>query len=146
MRKPVENKGKNPLFTIDELKERLAPIFHLPEIQLVMLFGSAASESLRADSDLDFAILGDRVLDIVAVTNTFIALLHCNRVDLIDLRRSSPLLMREVVRTGKLLYERTPGAYVAFCSLAHRRYVDTAKLCAAQQASIHHFLHNRGLE
>jgi len=142
----VGRQNTPPLYTIEELKNRLAPLFHLPEVQLVVLFGSAASCSLRADSDLDFAILGDHVLDVVAVTTMLIPLLHCNNVDLVDLRHSDPLLMMEVARTGSLLFERTSGGYAAFCSLAHRRYVDTAKLRVAQKASIHKFLQARGLE
>ena len=145
MSTPGERLKKPPFTTIDELKKRLTPFFHLPEVQLVVLFGSAASDSLRADSDLDFAILGDHVLDLVALTNMLISQLHCNHVDLVDLRRSSPVLMMEVARTGALLFERTPGGYAAFCSLAHRRYVDTTKLRVAQKASIHRFLQARGL-
>ncbi len=134
------------ILTVDELKERLAPLFRFPGIQLVVLFGSAASGALRADSDLDLAILGDHALDVVALTNMIISLVHCNDVDLVDLRRSNPVLMMEVARTGVLLFERKPGGYVAFCSLAHRRYVDTAKLRVAEKASIHQFLVSRGLE
>lgn len=128
MHKPIESPGTPQFLTIDELTNRLAPLFRLPEVQLVVLFGSAASGSLRADSDLDFAILGDQALDLVALTNMVISLLHCNDVDLVDLRRSNPVLMMEVARTGLLLFERSSGGYVGFCSLAHRRYVDTAKL------------------
>jgi predicted nucleotidyltransferase len=132
--------------TVDQLKKRLDPLFHLPEIQLVVLFGSAASGALRADSDLDLAILGDHGFDLVALTNMIISLVHCNDVDLVDLRGSNPVLMMEVARTGVLLFERQPGGYVAFCSLAHRRYVDTAKLRTAEKTAIRQFLQARGLE
>jgi predicted nucleotidyltransferase len=132
------------LFTIAEIRERLAPLFADPDIDLVILFGSGAGGMTRADSDLDLAVKGRQPFDLVSLTNTITQLLHTDAVDVVDLRRASPLLMREVVQGGRLLYERTPGCYAAFCSLAHRRYVDTAKLRVAQRETIRHFLQNRG--
>jgi len=126
------------------LRERLAPLFANPAIELVILFGSMASGTGYAESDLDLAVRGNSVLDLVALTNDVTRLLHTDDVDLVDLRRASPLLMMEVAREGRLLYERTPGTYPAFCSLAHRRYVDTAKLRVAQRETIRCFLRQRG--
>lgn len=130
--------------TIAEIRERLTPLLADPDIDLVILFGSVAGGVTRADSDLDLAVKGREPLDLVALTNTITQLLHADAVDVVDLRRASPLLMMEVARGGQLLYERTPGTYAAFCSLAHRRYVDTAKLRVAQRETIRHFLRDRG--
>lgn len=116
---------------LNRLKEQLGPLLANPDVQLVMLFGSATSGALHAESDLDLAIQGRRPLDLVEVTNQVMRLLRTDRVDVVDLRRASPLLMMEIARGGRLLYERAPGLYVAFCSLAHWRYVDTAKLRVA---------------
>lgn len=130
--------------TIAEVRERLTPLFADPAIDLVILFGSVAGGTARADSDLDLAVKGRQPLDLVSLTNEITQLLRVDAVDVVDLRRASPLLMMEVVRGGQLLYERTPGCYTAFCSLAHRRYVDTAKLRVAQRETIRHFLRDRG--
>lgn len=89
--------------------------------------------------------MGDEPLDLLALTNEVIRLTHRNDVDVVDLRRISPLVAMEVARHGRLLYERTPGLYVEFCSLAHRRYADTAKLREAQRQVITMFLRERGL-
>ncbi|CAE6797943.1 type VII toxin-antitoxin system MntA family adenylyltransferase antitoxin [Nitrospira defluvii] len=130
--------------TIAHVRERLVPLFADPDLDLVILFGSVAGGVTHADSDLDLAVKGRQPLDLVSLTNEITRLLHTDAVDVADLRRASPLLMMEVVRGGQLLYERTPGCYAAFCSLAHRRYVDTAKLRVAQRETIRHFLQNRG--
>lgn len=130
--------------TIADIRERLAPLFADPGIDLVILFGSVAEGVARADSDLDIAVRGRQPLDLVSLTNTITRLLHADAVDVVDLRRASPLLMMEVVRGGRLLYERTPGSYVSLYSLAHRRYVDTAKLRVAQRDTIQRFLQDRG--
>ena len=48
-------------------------------------------------SDLDLAVLGDKPVDLVKVTNEVIKSLHLNEVDVVDLRRASPLLAMEIV-------------------------------------------------
>ena len=128
-----------------ELRERLAPLIEQGTIHLIVLFGSTVHGLTHHESDLDLAMQGSSPLDVVAVTTEAIRLLHANRVDVVDLRRASPLLMMEVVRGGRLVYEQRPGLYAEFCSLAHRRYVDTAKLRQAQQDAIRQFLDARGV-
>jgi predicted nucleotidyltransferase len=130
--------------SFDELCRRLAPLSADPDIDLAVLFGSVATGETRADSDVDLALLGRHPLDLVRLSNVVTQLLQTDAVDVVDLRRASPLLQNEVVKGGRLIYERVPGAYPAFCSLAHRRYVDTAKLRIAQREAIQQFLRERG--
>lgn len=127
------------------LMDQLAPLFRRPEIRFAVVFGSAATGQRHGRSDLDLALMGDNLLDLLALTNEVIRLIHRNEVDVVDLRRASPMLAIEVVRHGRLLYERTPGLYVEFCVLAYRRYADTAKLRDAQRQVIMRFLGERGL-
>jgi predicted nucleotidyltransferase len=131
--------------TVPELRVRLAPLFDDPRIELVIVFGSILRGVLHSKSDVDLAVQGGGPLDIVMLTNQITRLLRTDRVDVVDLRRISPLLMMEVVRGGVLLHERVAGSYVAFCSLAHRRYVDTAKLRVGQREAIRQFLRARGV-
>lgn len=131
--------------TQDEIRDKLTPLYSRPDLVLVILFGSTATGATHRQSDVDIAILGSNVLDIVEMTNAVMRLLSDNRADVVDLRRTSPLLAMEVARHGRVLYERRLGDYAAFYSLAYRRYVDTAKLRRAQQEAIAVFLHARGL-
>ena len=125
--------------------QKLSPLFLRPDLQLVILFGSQAGGKTRAESDVDLAIQGDGPLDLVALATEVIRLLQRSDVDLIDLRRAGPLLKMEVVRGGKLLFEKSPGLYLAFCSLATCRYIDTRKLREARKEGIDRFLEQRGL-
>lgn len=113
MKPQDEPAGMNTNPDLSRLREQLAPLYENPEIDLVILFGSRAAGEMHAESDIDLALRGRGPLDLVAMTNQVTQLLRTDRVDVVDLRRASPVLMMEVVRGGVLLYERSPGLYVA---------------------------------
>ncbi|MCL5966458.1 MAG: nucleotidyltransferase domain-containing protein [Deltaproteobacteria bacterium] len=137
---------KKPAITDpEELSEVLSPLFKEEGLQLVLLFGSAASGRVHSRSDIDLAFLFDKPVDILALTNRVTSLLHNDDVDVVDLKYTSPLLRYSVVKSGRLLYERCPGIFNEFCSLAFRRYVDTKKLRSGQSRSIRRFLEARGI-
>ena len=96
-------------------------------------------------SDIDLAFLFDKPVDILALTNRVIRLLHTDDVDVVDLKCASPLLKFSAVKNGKLLYERERGMFNEFYSLAFRMYVDTKKLRDAQATAIKQFLKAMGL-
>jgi predicted nucleotidyltransferase len=135
---------KNVL-SIEETKDRLSPLFKEEGLQLVLMFGSVVSGMMHKKSDIDLAFLFDRPVDILELTNRIIRLLHTNNVDVIDLKNANPLLRFSAARNGRILYEKLPGVFNEFCSLAFRMYVDTKKLRDAQAAGIRHFLEERGL-
>jgi len=134
------------IFTIEEIKRRLAPLFKDRGLQLAVVFGSTVSGGFKKQrSDVDLGFLFDQPADILALTNHIIRLLHFDDVDVADLRYATPLLRFSVAKNGKLLYERSPGLFHEFYSLAFRRYVDTKKLRDAQTKAIELFLEERGL-
>lgn len=133
------------MLSISEIKDRLAPIFDDEGLSLIILFGSMASGAVHARSDVDIAFLYDRKVDILELTNRASMLLGTDRVDVVDLRLAAPLLKFTAARTGKIFYERSPGVFSEFYSLAFRRYVDTKKLRDAQESSVRMFLVERGL-
>jgi predicted nucleotidyltransferase len=126
--------------SLEELRERLTPLFRDKGLRFALVFGSAALGQLHKQSDVDLAFSFDEPTDIISLTNRVIRLLHTDRVDVVDLKRAAPLLRYSAVKTGKLLYERTPGLYHEFCSLAFRMYADTKKLRDAQAQAIGQFL------
>jgi predicted nucleotidyltransferase len=139
----MRNSDKIP--SIDEIKERLKPLFKEEELELILLFGSVASRISHKKSDIDLAFLFDKPLDILALTNKVIKLLHTDNVDVVDLKRANPLLKFSIAKNGKLLYERSPGLFNEFYSFAFRRYIDTKKLRSAQGETIKNFLEEKGL-
>lgn len=132
-------------FNVDEIKNNLAPLFNDEGLQLVLLFGSVASGKEYHKSDIDLGFLFDRPIDILSLTNRVIQLLRKDKVDVVDLRRASPLLKFLAIRQGKVLFEQRLGLFNAFQSLTFRIYVDTKKLRDAQEKVIQNFLGERGL-
>ncbi|MEW6001351.1 MAG: nucleotidyltransferase domain-containing protein [Nitrospirota bacterium] len=134
------------IISVEEIRNKLAPLFENEGLQLVVLFGSAVSERIHKQSDIDIALLFDRPIDIFSLTNKVIRLLRTNNIDVIDLRYASPLLKFIIAKSGRLLYEREQGIFNEFYSLAFRRYVDTKKLRDAQETAIKHFLKRKRLQ
>ena len=138
------SKAKNTT-SIKEIRDRLNPIFQDKGLQLALLFGSAASGKMHKQSDIDLAFLFNTPANVLSLTNKIIQLLHTDHIDVIDLRRASPLLKFSIMKHGMLIYEREPGIFNEFYSLAFRMYVDTKKLRDAQTTAIRDFLKTRGL-
>ena len=132
-------------FDVSDLQRLLDPLCGQYHLRLIIVFGSTVTGSRGPESDVDLALLADAPLDLVAVTTDVIRLLHTDHVDVVDLRRASPLLAMEVARHGRLVYERQPGVHIEFISLAVRRYIDTKKLRDAQKDAIHRYLASKGL-
>lgn len=131
--------------TVEKIREALRPLFQRPGLQLALVFGSRSAGRAGKGSDLDLAVLADSPIDPVKVTNEVMRLLHFNEIDVVDLRRTSPLLAMEVMRKGEVLFEKEPGTYPQVYSLIFRRYADTRKLREARKSSIQQFLSERGL-
>jgi predicted nucleotidyltransferase len=137
-------KDLRPVPSIVEIKERVAPLFEDERLQLVLLFGSALTGNMHKGSDIDLAFLYDKPVDVVSLTNRVLRLLHRDAVDVVDLRSANPLLRFSVAQKGRPLYERSPGMFNEFCSLAFRMYVDSKKLRDGQAKVIKDFLESRG--
>lgn len=133
------------LISLEEIKDRLEPVFQDEGLQLVLLFGSVVSGRSHRHSDIDIAFLFDTTVDILSLTNRVVRLLHVDNIDVVDLRRATPLLKFSIVNKSKCLYEREGGIFNTFYSLAFRRYIDTKKLRDAQALAIKNFLRERGL-
>ena len=116
------------------------------DVELVIQFGSTVEGRAIRESDVDVAVLCDGPADLDRLFLVLAPELRTARLDLVDLRRAGPLLAFEVARKGRLLFERRPGAFHAFQSLASRRYCDTEKLRAAQRRALRVFLGRAGLD
>ncbi|MEX2156163.1 MAG: hypothetical protein WD773_04930 [Gemmatimonadales bacterium] len=111
--------------------------------RLIVLFGSAArppAPESRPPEDLDLGLLSDATPDLLDLTNRFIRALRHQAVYVTDLRRADPLLLMLVAHEGVPLYEREPGEFTCFASLAARRYADTRKFRVSEREEVRAFV------
>lgn len=121
-----------------EIDERLRAVAEAKsEIEVLALFGSFARGDTHAASDIDIAVQGG---DIERLRVDLMRELQTERIDLIDMRRAPPLLAMTIAKDGRVLFEKTPGVFNAFVSLAFRRYCDTAKFREHRRAALRDFV------
>lgn len=97
-----------------------------PGVEVVVLFGSAAQGRLRPGSDVDLGWLGLASAEEQASMRRRLEERLGRDVHLVDLRSASELLRIEIVRTGRLCFERTPGAHTTFAAESMARWLDVA--------------------
>ncbi len=115
----------------DDLTQNLRSLLETQSnIQLAILFGSMATQTERADSDIDIAVLSDRPLSAVEKTSLIeaIADMSGRAVDLIDLRTAGEPLLGEVLQGQRLL-----GSNDVYASLLSRHLIDAADFGPLQQ-------------
>ncbi len=93
------------------MKDDLAFLANNPDLELAMVFGSTVSGNAKPDSDIDVAVYPRHPLDHQAVQGLSdqIALATGRPVDLVDLSSSDGALLRQILRSGKILFSKRPG-------------------------------------
>lgn len=96
------------IYTIDQIRNRLNPIFHKNRVRKAILFGSYSKGEATAQSDVDIWVdSGLHGLSFFGLLEDVCQAMECD-VDLIDradIIPDSPI-DREISRTGIVLYEQ----------------------------------------
>ena len=102
------------------VREKLSPLDPL----CVYVFGSAARNALRPDSDVDIAVLARQSLEPFALFTLAGELedVFGYPVDLLDLASASTVMAKEVVSGGKVLLDLDPRARERFEMLVYSNY------------------------
>lgn len=82
------------------------------DVQLALLFGSAARGVARPDSDLDVAVLGQH-LDLLTLAADLSQAAGCE-VDVVDLTQAGYPLLQALLRDSIVLHQGRPGAAAAW--------------------------------
>lgn len=101
---------------------------HRHNIELLILFGSAASETTHAGSDLDLAVkpaIGKQISKLHLIRDLESTLKE-QQIDLsIITPNTDPLLLFEIFSNGKPLYEAVPGIFEKTKLKAWHLYLDS---------------------
>jgi predicted nucleotidyltransferase len=104
---PERWKRHMPLPTdIEERLESLAPLLEKKGVLLAYLFGSLATKGEKAPrlpGDVDLAVL-TRVGPAWELQEALVEWLGTDRLDLVDLRKASPVLRFEILRSSRPIY------------------------------------------
>ena len=100
-------------------------------IRLAIVFGSMATGTERAESDLDIAILADRPLDAGLKMQIIgdLAEITNRPVDLVDLKTAGEPLLGQILTRGKRLH----GNDRDYAMLINRHLLDTADFLPYRQ-------------
>jgi predicted nucleotidyltransferase len=91
---------------------------------LIMLFGSAATGQMRADSDIDLAYLNDQDMpayDLFMLSQQLASVLGRD-VHLVDLNQVTTVLQAQVIDKGKVILDREPNRRQEFFILVLKKY------------------------
>jgi len=111
---------------LNEQEIKLIKDFLLDKVKpyVVYLFGSAAKENMRADSDIDLGFLSENKLDAyeVFMIAQELADLLGREVDLVDLNQASTVFQVQVISKGKVIYSANETRRKLFELLVLKKY------------------------
>lgn len=118
--------GMQPELTLSQVRSKIPQVIEQSDcLRLLILFGSRAREDADFNSDWDFAVgfdqecLKTRQVDSSAYYQVWRVLqevlcLSDEKIDVVDLHDSSPLLAHRISEEGKILYESCSGEFEIF--------------------------------
>ena len=97
------------------------------EIVSAYLFGSAARRALRTESDIDISIVTTRKIMVMKKINweTELSNRFKKDVDLVVFGQAELLLQHQILKYGKLIYEKNSRERVKQETASRRHYLDT---------------------
>ena len=128
------------LIQIKPALEKLAEEYGL---SLILLFGSQATGKTHKESDIDVAYLSYKQLDLMTearLIEDLMPIFKSHAVDIVNLQKAPPLLMKLIFDHHKVLFCRNYSKYFAYLMYAKRRYVESAPLFALRDEALGRFL------
>jgi len=123
----------NDMKTLEDIKKKLiqagSKLAQKYNLDLMIVFGSYAVGKERANSDLDVGVIGDLDFNVLLdLTNEITKLLGLKVVEVVNLKKASPLLTHNALRKAVIIFERTAGTLSDARLSALHRFVETKSL------------------
>lgn len=100
-------------------------------LELLLLFGSRISGELQKESDFDIAYLSKKELDLMGEAKLIcdlMPLFQSEKIDLVNLKKASPLLLFAITQNCQILHQRNPIIFPALRAYAFKKYIETKPL------------------
>lgn len=100
-------------------------------LDFLVLFGSQSNGLVHKQSDYDIGYSSNEKIDFNAeyqITMRLKDALNHSKIDLVDVRRASPLLAKKALLEGELLAENIPHSFAQEQIRAYHNYVETKPL------------------
>lgn len=121
---------------------QLAEKYHL---KMILLFGSRVKNKINKESDIDIAVLPEKKLTFnseIMINYELTQILRSEKIDLVNLQKAPPLLMKEIIENNEMLYEISPGIYDRFELYVLQRNAEAKPLYQIHKQVLEHFLSN----
>lgn len=113
----------------EKQKQKIKELAQKYDFLLFLLFGSQVGNKkyLHSESDIDLAFLSTRELSFeeeILLNTEFSGIFKTDRVETVNLKKASPLLLREIVNNFQILYEKERGIFDRLAIYAQKRFLD----------------------
>lgn len=94
--------------------------------EFIYIFGSYTSNKMKADSDIDIAFYSLKNIDTfdIFLCAQKLSIELNKEIDLIDLKSSTTVFQNQVIRTGKVIYEKNRDMRARFEILTLKKYIE----------------------
>ncbi len=102
---------------IEFIRKKLDPLF-------IVVFGSAAKGSLKADSDIDVGFYSDATFcnNVLFEISGELAAMLGKDIDLIDIKKASTVFRFQILSTGKIVYSKNEEITKTFKIMVFKDY------------------------
>lgn len=128
---------------LDKIKEKAEKLARKYNLDLLVLFGSRVSGKIHKDSDYDIGYISNRSKSLEEKIKMEFEVsedLRIGKIDLVDLKKASPLLMKNVANNSILLYQKESTLYARFKIYALKLFVEAKRLFDLREAVIRKFI------
>lgn len=116
---------------INIIKEGIAKFADKYKLSMALIFGSQVAGKIHSGSDVDVAYLSSVSLSLEDESRLALDLadiLKTNLIDLVSIRSSSPLLLKEIVDNTVVLYESKKSLFNEFRLYSFKKYFESKRL------------------
>jgi len=128
---------------LDKIKEKTAKLAKKYDLDLLVLFGSQVSGRTHKKSDYDIGFISKHPKGLEEEIRMEFELsedLRVGKIDLVNLKKASPLLMKSVTDNSILLYQREPTLYARFKIYALKLFIEARRLFDLREVVIQKFI------